>query len=589
MVHAHTSAGSSTQRAQTALRTLQQACHEISAELLDVIENGPKQQQQQQHVNEDGTDDGNASSKSLHPNWSRLSLGNRLERCSLVCGYSPSQDVQARALSLLQEPPALLLACVSQLAAQASQQLAAVLDEAEEALTMGLLPAEQPGMGSTDDASRQQQQQGPAVATTADASAANSVPSLPAAAPAAGVMVPGSSQLLPWSTPWVPGGAAADPLAAQRSPELLVKQRQQAHLSLFVQARAARGGAAAADAALTQLLGATPLLLAPDDDGNTSSDRPGAGSWEAQLARLWLTAEGLRAQLAVLEQRRSEFEVDLDACLQAEAGLQAKWRAIEAAVSQDQAANQLLWRVAGDVMELWAELGAVRHDSAALLLDGVVQAGRRGTAAAAEACGRLQQEVAALSTLPLTTAVPAERVLLLSAPQPPQVATGGSPAVRTATTTTTLGRLDQAAQRLSHVGRPTTLPRALGQSQAAAPRAAGNNSTERMHGMMAADSTAVAVLRAVAGIDAVAAAMCPGALLLAVAGESQFQQLQSAAATKVPAVAQSFACDTRAANTCCSGCCLLLCVYVCLHTRLQVRAQSWQDRMAACSSCKPYA
>jgi hypothetical protein len=217
-----------------------------------------------------------------------------LARCSLVSGYVPSQGVHGTVMQLLQEAPELLLSCSSQLAAQASQELTAILDEAETALLAPLGWGSNAAAAGQEPSSAAKEHQQGLLLAAADAQAA------------AAAVCP---YTLPWTIPWqtsisqqqLQSGKAA----SFQSPEMLVKQRQQMHVQLYVQAKAAEAAAAAAEAQLEQLMGAVPLL-----------NGTAAGTWESQLAGLWLRAEGLRAEVAVLQQRKAEFEQDVDACIQ---------------------------------------------------------------------------------------------------------------------------------------------------------------------------------------------------------------------------------------------------------------------------------
>jgi hypothetical protein len=219
-----------------------------------------------------------------------------LARCSLVSGYIPSQGVQGTVMQLLQEAPELLLSCSSQLAAQASQELTAILDEAETALLAPL------GWGNSGAAAGQE---------PSSAAKAQQQGLLLAAADVQAAAAAACPYTLPWTIPWQTSigqqqqQQQANKTAAFQSPEMLVKQRQQMHVQLYVQAKAAQAAAAEAEAQLEQLMGAVPLL-----------NGTAAGSWESQLAGLWLRAEGLRAEVAVLQQRKAEFEQDVDACIQ---------------------------------------------------------------------------------------------------------------------------------------------------------------------------------------------------------------------------------------------------------------------------------
>jgi hypothetical protein len=78
-------------------------------------------------------DDGSKSSAAAAAGAAAVGL-QPLPSCSWVSGYVPSQAVQGTLMQLLQEAPELLLSCSSQLAAQANQALASILDEAETAL-----------------------------------------------------------------------------------------------------------------------------------------------------------------------------------------------------------------------------------------------------------------------------------------------------------------------------------------------------------------------------------------------------------------------------------------------------------------------
>lgn len=217
-----------------------------------------------------------------------------LARCGLVSGYVPSQGVQGTVMQLLQEAPELLLSCSSQLAAQASQELTAILDEAETALLAPL------GWGSSAASAGQE---------LSSASKAQQQGLLIAAADVAAAAAATCPYTLPWTIPWQTSISQqqqqSDKAAAFQSPEMLVKQRQQMHVQLYVQAKASAAAAAEAEVQLEQLMGAVPLLSGA-----------AAGSWESQLAALWLRAQGLRAELAVLTQRKAEFEQDVDACIQ---------------------------------------------------------------------------------------------------------------------------------------------------------------------------------------------------------------------------------------------------------------------------------
>ncbi|KAF8055094.1 SYT1 [Scenedesmus sp. PABB004] len=427
--------------------------------------------------------------------WEELALpaapgGEPHARCSPLSGYAPSEALRSAALVLLQEPPEALLACAGELAAQAGAELATVLDEAEGALLAPL------GWGAGGD--------DPAGARAGGDAAAAACPFS-----------------LPWTT--APRGGTPDARAGGRDqggsgfqpPELLVRARQQMHVQLYVQARAAAAAAAAADADLTRLLGSTPVL-----QQQLAAGGAGGAGWEAELAGLWLRAQGLRGELGVLEQRKREFEADVDACLQAEAQLQEKWARIEAAVATDQALNRLLWGVASHNMSLFAALCGQQDGVLDLLRAQLAPAG--GAAAAAAAAGRdeLAREAGVVARLPVAALAPPRRLAAGG-----DDAGGGGPAGPA----TTLARLHLAAQRVPQAGRPTTVRKPLvaaagehGGAAGAGLHADGGAAAEPV------DGAAVAALRAAAAVDAAAPVRCPAALLLEVADEcQQLRQLQA--------------------------------------------------------------
>lgn len=419
-----------------------------------------------------------------------------LARCGLVSGYVPSQGVQGTVMQLLQEAPELLLSCSSQLAAQASQELTAILDEAETALLAPL------GWGSSAASAGQE---------LSSASKAQQQGLLIAAADVAAAAAATCPYTLPWTIPWQTSISQqqqqSDKAAAFQSPEMLVKQRQQMHVQLYVQAKASAAAAAEAEVQLEQLMGAVPLLSGA-----------AAGSWESQLAALWLRAEGLRAELAVLTQRKAEFEQDVDACIQAEAHLQEKWDLIKAAVREDAELNDLLYRVAADNMELYAGLHSQRDQARSLLLEQLAPTAAAASRSADAGRDELAREAGVVARLPVCGALPPQRL---------GAAAGGAGAA--STTLATITRLQLASQQLSHLGRPTTAPKAFTAARlagAAAPAAGAAGSGGRSSGS-GVDAAAVSALRAACSVDAVAPVRCPAALLLEVADECrQLQQLQ---------------------------------------------------------------
>lgn len=90
----------------------------------------------------------------------------------------------------------------------------------------------------------------------------------------------------------------------------------------------------------------------------------------------------------------------------------------------------------------------------------------------------------------------------------------------------TLIRLESAAQRLSHMGRPTTAGRTLGTGtgigrRGGAGAGAMSMSLEGLHGMSkdsVVDSAAVTALKEAAAVNGLAPVVCPAALLAEVAG-----------------------------------------------------------------------
>ncbi|WIA39485.1 hypothetical protein OEZ86_005583 [Tetradesmus obliquus] len=231
----------------------------------------------------------------------------------------------------------------------------------------------------------------------------------------------------------------SDKAAAFQSPEMLVKQRQQMHVQLYVQAKASAAAAAEAEVRLEQLMGAVPLL-----------NGAAAGSWESQLAALWLRAEGLRAELAVLTQRKAEFEQDVDACIQAEAHLQEKWDLIKAAVREDAELNDLLYRVAADNMELYAGLHSQRDQARSLLLEQLAPTAAAASRSADAGRDELAREAGVVARLPVCGALPPQRL---------GAAAGGAGAA--STTLATITRLQLASQQLSHLVAPVRCPAAL--------------------------------------------------------------------------------------------------------------------------------
>lgn len=347
---------------------------------------GPQQSSTWEHLNPSGT---HSTSGSLQP----------LARCSLLSGYSPSESVKSSTMQLLQEAPDLLVTGSSQLAAHSSHELGVILNEAEAAL---LAPLSWGAAGQKDGSigvSQSVQQQLQALLK-----GARGVPDQQAAS---------CPYTLPWTTPWQGRGGMAAAAARQhegsyQSPEVLVKQRQQTHVQLFVQAKAAKAAAAAADKELTWLLGSTPLLR---QGIGSSFDNAGSGSsWEAQLAGLWLRVEGLRAEVALLQQRKALFEQDVDDCLQAEVQLQEKWMQIEAAVSEDQELNHLLWQVAADNMELYAALCSQQEQALGLLRGQLAPCGAAASSCAISSRDSLANEAGLVGKLPVASALPPQRI-----------------------------------------------------------------------------------------------------------------------------------------------------------------------------------
>jgi hypothetical protein len=225
-----------------------------------------------------------------------------LAGCRLMAGYVPSQGVQGTVLQLLQEAPELLLSCSSQLAAQASQELTDILDEAETALLAPLVWEVNAAAAAQEAGSAAKAQQQGLLAAAADVQAAAA-----AACP----------YTLPWTIPWqtsITQQQQAAAAGAFRTPEMLVKDRQQQHVQYYLQTKAAAAAAAAAETHLEQLMGTVPLL-----------NGTAAGSWETQLARLWLRAEGLRAEVAVLRRWEDWLKHDVEACQQVRA-VRLSWR-----------------------------------------------------------------------------------------------------------------------------------------------------------------------------------------------------------------------------------------------------------------------
>jgi hypothetical protein len=96
-----------------------------------------------------------------------------------------------------------------------------------------------------------------------------------------------------------------------------VKQRQQLHMNVYVGTKAFTAATAEAEVQLEQLMGSVPLL-----------NGAAAGSWEAELARLWLTAEGLRAEVEWLKQRKKEIQEDVTRCQQVRAAFATRCCAV---------------------------------------------------------------------------------------------------------------------------------------------------------------------------------------------------------------------------------------------------------------------
>jgi hypothetical protein len=200
---------------------------------------------------------------------------------SLMGSCTSPHTKQSAVLSLLKESPALLMACSSQLAAKACQDLRTMLEETEQQLCNPDSWAN-PSWGEQQQGQQEQQpqQQGQQQGRQQQLQGAAACP-----------------YSLPWMTPASCSLHAVTQQGVQPV-DLLVKQRQQLHVELFVQAKTAMTRARAADQELTKVLGTTALL---------QQEAEGSSTWEGQLALLWMRKEGLKAEVAVLEQRRAEF------------------------------------------------------------------------------------------------------------------------------------------------------------------------------------------------------------------------------------------------------------------------------------------
>lgn len=340
------SAGSQ-KRMQNLVQLMQETINSIKAELLQTLE-GKRQQpdssldQVQEHDQQLLLTDAGAhrtnESRSLHSeqgaDWS--GAWQTSDSNSLVANYIPSQTVKCTAAQLLQEPPDLLLSCSSHLAAQASHELTAVLDEAEKAL---LAPVDK----------HANRDQGSLLSGTAKSWALSH-----------GATDTTDAYSLPWSSSWSLGQVGQQQPAGHVTPEMQVKQRQQFHLQLYLQAQEVSAAAKTADVELTRLLGSTPLLQ--------QQLLTGSSSWEAQLAGLWLRREGLRGEVGLLEHRKREFEQKVDTALRAESQLQETWQQIQAAVREDRELNNLLWQVASDNLALYTALCAQQDEVSMLSL-----------------------------------------------------------------------------------------------------------------------------------------------------------------------------------------------------------------------------
>lgn len=337
-------------RLQHLLQQLQQINHRIQAEIFETLggkcpdmdaasDLGQQQQpDQQQALLEYRSTDAGSTADGTNSSWEIVVAPTNPEpdtagpwqnssSGSLVSKYNPSEAVKHCAQQLLQEPPDALLICSSELADQASHELTAVLDEAETALLapLGSNSSHSKGIGLSGEGHR-------GVACAADDA---------------------DDYSLPWTTSWTFGGLGAlVPVQQQHAglvtPEMLVKQRQKAHVDMYMQAIKAQAAAQAADKELTLLLGSTPLLQQHLGMGSCS--------WEAELAGLWLRAERLRGEVGLLERHKQEFERDVDVALRAESQLQETWEHIQATVREEQELNALLWQVSKDNSELYTLL-----------------------------------------------------------------------------------------------------------------------------------------------------------------------------------------------------------------------------------------
>jgi hypothetical protein len=224
-------------------------------------------------------------------------LQQLLQLCKLLQGYRVPPELLTSALLLLQHPPSLLWDACTQLAHQNLLELTAHLDEAEREM---LAPLHWPGRAINNTQQHSRSDQHPQQQL------------VPAHSDCCG----SSKHRLPWASGMaLPSAAALQEMGISPPPEVRIKLRLKDHIQLHIQTEQTLQRVQATQRELDTLLGSTPLLqqaaLAADGEDNSSSTGSSSGSWEAELARVYLDLVRARAQVQLLQQYEQRFKHEL--------------------------------------------------------------------------------------------------------------------------------------------------------------------------------------------------------------------------------------------------------------------------------------
>ncbi|KAI8472964.1 MAG: HAUS augmin-like complex subunit 5-domain-containing protein [Monoraphidium minutum] len=382
-------------------------------------------------------------------------------RARLVAGHAPSPDLADRLRALQGRPPAALLACACALAERSVSRLRALLAGGEAAAA-----AANAAVAQLPREVKERRALMPWTTSAADAALAEG-----------GGLEGGDLE----------GGGGDACKGGRPDADELIRQRQQAHVRLFLDARGAGKAAAAARVRLEAALLRPELAeLQRGEEGRAA-------------AGLWLGVQTKRAQVAALAALQAQLLGELATRQDAEAALRGKWGQITEYMAEYQRQAALLCYLSADSVALSGDLGAQAREARSALSGALAPRCRAARDAARGARGGAAREAAAAARVPLRAAVAGAPGGLLAGP--------------------TAARFRLAAQHLCRAGAgptPAAAASAGPEGAAAGGGATAGAAVPAGAGPGVLDPAMAAALEAACEVDDLAPLKCPAELMAGV-------------------------------------------------------------------------